>query len=176
MTLQWLSRLIHQRNTRPTFTAQAEPVVRVRLELLLLWFLVHVDVRSKIFFAVQSAMRSTWMLDKTALSLLKSQVLLLLPQLLALWTSATAVGVLHAKVAVAAQTVVHQEADLVTLVVVQTAVVQEVAQEMVHAQAEDLPVDPVDVQDAIAKRDYRNAPVIATGAFLFSSRRLLIRS
>jgi hypothetical protein len=60
------------------------------------------------------------------------------------------------KVAVAAQTVVDQEADLVTSVVVQTAVVQEVAQEMVHEQAEDLLesslVNPVDVQDAIAKR------------------------
>jgi hypothetical protein len=59
----------------------------------------------------------------------------------------------HVKVAVAVQIVVAQEADLVTSVVVQTAVVQEVAQEMVHVQAEDLPVDPVAVQDAIAKRD-----------------------
>jgi hypothetical protein len=61
------------------------------------------------------------------------------------------------KVAVAAQTVVAQEADLVTSVVVQTAVVQEVAQEMVLVQVEDLleslPVNPVDVQLAIAKRD-----------------------
>jgi hypothetical protein len=153
MTLQWLSRLIHQRNTRPTFTVQAVPVVRVRLELLLLWFLVHVDVRSKTFFAEQNAMQSTWMLDKTALSLLKSQVLLLQHQLLALWTSVTAAVVHHVKVAVAVQIVVAQEADLVTSVVVQTAVVQEVAQEMVHVQAEDLPVDPVAVQDAIAKRD-----------------------
>jgi hypothetical protein len=40
---------------------------------------------------------------------------------------------------------------LVTSVVVQTAVVHVVAQEMVHDQAEDLPVDPADVQDAIAK-------------------------
>jgi hypothetical protein len=151
MTLQWLSRLTHQRNTRPTFTAQAVPVVRVRLELLLLWFLVHVDVRSKTFFAVQNAMQSIWMLDKTALSLLKSQVLLLQHQLLALWTSVTAVVVHHVKAAVAVQTVVAQEADLVTSVVVQTAVVQEAAQEMVHVQVEDQPVDPVDVQDAIAK-------------------------
>jgi hypothetical protein len=153
MTLQWLSRLIHQRNTRPTFTVQAVPAVLVRLELLLLWFLVHVDVRSKTFFAEQNAMQSTWMLDKTALSLLKSQVLLLQHQLLALWTSVTAAVVHHVKVAVAVQIVVAQEADLVTSVVVQTAVVQEVAQEMVHVQAEDLPVDPVAVQDAIAKRD-----------------------
>jgi hypothetical protein len=67
------------------------------------------------------------------------------------------VVVLHVKVAVAAQTVVAQEADLVTSVVVQTAVVQEVAQEMVLVQVEDLleslPVNPVDVQLAIAKRD-----------------------
>jgi hypothetical protein len=105
----------------------------------------------KIFFAVQSVTQSTWMLDKTALSLLKSQVLLLQHQLLALWTSVTAVVVLHVKVAVAAQTVADQEVDLVTSVVVQTAVVQEVAQEMVHVQAEDQRVDPVAVQDAIAK-------------------------
>jgi hypothetical protein len=43
------------------------------------------------------------------------------------------------------------------LVLVQTAVVQEVAQEMVLVQVEDLleslPVNPVDVQLAIAKRD-----------------------
>jgi hypothetical protein len=69
----------------------------------------------------------------------------------------TAVVVLHVKVAVAAQTVVAQEADLVTSVVVQTAVVQEVAQEMVLVQVEDLleclPVNPVAVQRAIAKRD-----------------------
>jgi hypothetical protein len=39
----------------------------------------------------------------------------------------------------------------VTLVVVQTAGVQEVAQEMAHVQVEDLPVDPVDAQHAIAK-------------------------
>jgi len=57
----------------------------------------------------------------------------------------------HVKAAVAVQTVVAQEADLVTSVVVQTAVVQEVAQEMVHVQVEDLPVDPAAVQDAIAK-------------------------
>jgi hypothetical protein len=69
--------LIHQRNTRPTFTVQVELVVLVSRELLLLWFLVHADVRLKIFFAVQSAMQSIWMLDKTALSLLKSQDLLL---------------------------------------------------------------------------------------------------
>jgi hypothetical protein len=151
MTLQWLSKLTHQRNTRPTFTVQAVQVVRVRLELLLLWFLVHVDVRLKIFFAVQSAMQSTWTLDKTAQSLLKSQVLLLQHLLLALWTSVTAVVVLHVKVAVAVQTVVDLVEVLVTLVVVQTAVVQEVAQETAHVQVEDLPVDPVDVQDAIAK-------------------------
>jgi hypothetical protein len=152
MTLQWLSRLIHQRNTRPTFTVQAVPVVRVRLELLLLWFLVHADVRLKTFFAVQSAMQSIWMLDKTAQSLLKSQAQLLQHQLLAPWTSATAVVVLHVMVvAVAVQTVVDLVEVLVTSVVVQTAVVHVVAQEMEHAQVEDLPVDPVDVQDAIAK-------------------------
>jgi hypothetical protein len=147
--------LIHQRNTRPTFTVQAVPVVRVRLELLLLWFLVHVDVRSKTFFAEQNAMQSTWMLDKTALSLLKSQALLLQHQLLALWTSVTAAVVLHVKAAVAVQTVVVQEADLVTSVVVQTVVVQEVAQEMVHEQVEDLLesslVNPVAVQLVTAK-------------------------
>jgi hypothetical protein len=130
--------------------------VRVRLELLLLWFLVHVDVRLKIFFAVQSVTQSTWMLDKTALSLLKSQALLLQHQLLALWTSVTAVVVLHVMVAVAAQTVVDLVAVLVTSVVVQTAVVQEVAQERVLAQVEDLLesslVNPVAVQDAIAKK------------------------
>jgi hypothetical protein len=151
MTLQWLSRLIHQRNTRPTYTAQAVPVVLERLELLLLWFLVHADVRLKIFFAVQSAMQSTWMLDKTALSLLKSQVLLLQHQLLALWTLVTAVVVLHVKAAVVVQTVVDQEADLVTSVAVQTAVVLVVAQEMVLAQVEDQPVEPVAVQLVLAK-------------------------
>jgi hypothetical protein len=151
MTLQWLSRLIHQRNTRPTFTVQAVPVVRARLELLLLWFLVHADVRLKIFFAVQSAMQSIWMLDKTALFLLKSQAQLLLPLLLALWTSVTAVVVHLAKVAVAAQTVVDLVEVLVTSVVVQTVVVQEVAQEMELAQVEDQRLDPVDVQHAIAK-------------------------
>jgi hypothetical protein len=56
---------------------------------------------------------------------------------------------------VAVQTVVDQEADLVTSVVVQTAAVHVVAQEMVLAQVEDLLesllVNPVDVQDAIAK-------------------------
>jgi hypothetical protein len=153
MTLQWLSRLIHQRNTRPTFTVQAVQVVRVRRELLLLWFLVHADVRLKIFFAVQSAMQSTWTLDKTALSLLKSQALLLQHQLLALWTSVTAVVVLLVKAAVAAQTVVDLVEVLVTSVVVQTAVVQEVAQEMVLVQVEDQRLDPVAVQLAIAKRD-----------------------
>jgi hypothetical protein len=91
------------------------------------------------------------MLDKTAQSLLKSQVLLLQHPLLALWTSVTAAVVHHVKAAVAAQTVVAQEADLVTSVVVQTAVVQEVAQEMAHVQVEDQRVDPVAVQDAIAK-------------------------
>jgi hypothetical protein len=58
-------------------------------------------------------------------------------------------------VAVAVQTVVDQEADLVTSVVVQTAVVHVVAQEMVLAQVEDLLesslVNPVAVQLAIAK-------------------------
>jgi hypothetical protein len=111
----------------------------------------------KIFFAVQSAMQSIWMLDKTALSLLKSQALLLQHQLLALWTSVTAAVVHLVKAAAAVQIVVAQEADLVTSVVVQTAVVQEVAQEMVLVQVEDLleslPVNPVDVQLAIAKRD-----------------------
>jgi hypothetical protein len=67
----------------------------------------------------------------------------------------TAVVALHVKVAVAAQTVVDREADLVTSVLVQTAVVQEVAQEMVLAQVEDLLesslVNPVAVQLAIAK-------------------------
>jgi hypothetical protein len=143
--------LIHQRSTRPTFTVQAVQVVRVRRELLLLWFLVHADVRLKIFFAVQSAMQSIWMLDKTALSLLRSQVLLLQHQLLALWTSVTAVVDHLAKVAVAALTVVDLVEVPVTSVVVQTAVVQEVAQEMAHVQVEDLPVDPVDAQAAIAR-------------------------
>jgi hypothetical protein len=69
--------LIHQRNTRPTYTVQVELVVLVSRELLLLWFIVHADARLKISFAVQSAMQSIWMLDKTALSLLKSQGLLL---------------------------------------------------------------------------------------------------
>jgi hypothetical protein len=58
-------------------------------------------------------------------------------------------------VAVAAQTVVDLVAVLVTSVVVQTAVVQEVAQERVLAQVEDLLesslVNPVAVQLAIAK-------------------------
>jgi hypothetical protein len=57
-------------------------------------------------------------------------------------------------VAVAAQTVVDQEADLVTSVVVQTAVVHVAAQEMVHAQVEDQRVDPVAVQHAIANLSY----------------------
>jgi hypothetical protein len=105
----------------------------------------------KIFFAAQSAMQSIWMLDKTAQSLLKSQAQLLQHQLLALWTSVTAAVDHLVKVAVAAQTVVAQEVDLVTLVVVQTAVVQEVAQEMAHVQVEDQRLDPVDVQLAIAK-------------------------
>jgi hypothetical protein len=48
--------------------------------------------------------------------------------------------------------VVAQEVDLVTSVVVQTAVVQEVAQEMELAQVEDQRLDPVDVQLAIAKQ------------------------
>jgi hypothetical protein len=39
---------------------------------------------------------------------------------------------------------------LVTSVVVQTAVVQEVAQEMAHVQVEDQRLDPVAVQAAIA--------------------------
>jgi hypothetical protein len=113
----------------------------------------------KIFFAVQSAMRFTWMLDKTAQSLLKSQAQLLQHQLLVLWTSATAVVVLHAMVAaVVVQTVVAQEVDLVTSVVVQIAVVQEVAQEMAHDQVEGLWLDPVDVQDAIAKVSFTNNP------------------
>jgi hypothetical protein len=95
------------------------------------------------------------MLDKTALSLLKSQVLLLLPLLLAHWTSVTAAVVLHAMVAVAAQTVVDLVEVLVTSVVVQTAVVHVVAQEMVHEQVEDLLesllVNPVAVQLVTAK-------------------------
>jgi hypothetical protein len=86
--------------------------------------------------------------------LLKSQAQLLQHQLLALWTSVTAAVDHLVKVAVAAQTVVAQEVDLVTLVVVQTAVVQEVAQEMAHEQVEDQRVDPVAVQDAIAKFSY----------------------
>jgi hypothetical protein len=53
--------------------------------------------------------------------------------------------------AVVVPIVVAQEVDLVTSVVVQTAVVQEVAQEMVHVQVEDQRLDPVDVQDAIVK-------------------------
>jgi hypothetical protein len=55
------------------------------------------------------------------------------------------------RVAVAAQTVVDREADLVTSVVVQTAVVHVVAQEMVLDQVEDLPVEPVAVQLVLAK-------------------------
>jgi heme exporter protein D len=91
------------------------------------------------------------MLDKTALSLLRSQVLLLQHQLLALWTSVTAEVDHLVKVAVAALTVVDLVEVLVTSVLVQTAVVQEVAQEMVLVQVEDQRLDPVDVQDAIAK-------------------------
>jgi hypothetical protein len=78
---------------------------------------------------------------------------LLQHQLLALWTSVTAVVVLLVKAAVAAQTVVDLVEVLVTSVVVQTAVVQEVAQEMVLVQVEDQRLDPVAVQLAIAKRD-----------------------
>ena len=63
----------------------------------------------------------------------------------------TAVVVLHVRVAVAAQTVVDLEVDLVTSVAAQTAVVQEVAQEMVLVQVEDQRLDPVAVQDVIAK-------------------------
>ena len=63
----------------------------------------------------------------------------------------TAAVVLHVKVAVVVQTVVDQEADLVTSVAVQTEVVQEVAQEMGLAQVEDLPVEPVAVQLVLAK-------------------------
>jgi vancomycin permeability regulator SanA len=91
------------------------------------------------------------MLDKTALSLLKSQALLLQHQLQALWTSVTAVVVLHVKAAVAVQTVVDLVEVLVTSLVVQTAVVHVVAQEMVHAQVEDRPVEPVAVQLVLAK-------------------------
>jgi hypothetical protein len=109
----------------------------------------------KIFFVVQNVTQSTWMLDKTAQSLLKSQAQLLQHQLLALWTSVTAVVVLHVMVAVAAQTVVDLVEVLVTSVVVQTAVVHVAAQEMVHAQAEDLLesslVNPVAVQLVTAK-------------------------
>jgi len=83
--------------------------------------------------------------------LLKSQALLLQRQLLALWTLATAAVDHLVKVAVAAQTVVDLVEVLVTSVVVQTAVVQEVAQEMAHVQAEDQRLDPVDVQDVIAR-------------------------
>jgi hypothetical protein len=58
-------------------------------------------------------------------------------------------------VAVAVQTVVDLVEVPVTSVVVQTAVVQEVAQEMAHVQVEDqlesLLVNPVAVQLAIAK-------------------------
>ena len=155
MSLRLLVGLCHRRNTRPSGTVQAVPGGRVRLELLLLWFLVHVDVRLKIFFVVQSVTQSTWMLDKTALSLLKSQALLLQHQLLALWTSVTAVVVLHVMVAVAAQTVVDLVEVLVTSVVVQTAVVHVTAQEMVHAQVEDLLesslVNPVAVQLVTAR-------------------------
>jgi hypothetical protein len=54
-------------------------------------------------------------------------------------------------VAVAAQTVVDLVEVLVTSVVVQTAVVHVVAQEMALVQVEDQRLDPVDVLDAIAK-------------------------
>jgi hypothetical protein len=71
MTLQWLSRLIHQRNTRPTFTAQAVPVVLVSRELLLLWFHVQDDARLKNFFVVLSVTLSIPMFVQTAQSWLK---------------------------------------------------------------------------------------------------------
>jgi hypothetical protein len=75
--------------------------------------------------------------------------------LLALWISVTAVVDHLVKVAVAALTVVDLAEVLVTSVLVQTAVVQEAAQEMALVQVEDLleslQVNPVDVQDAIAK-------------------------
>jgi hypothetical protein len=138
MMLQLLSRLIHQRNTRRICTVQVELAVRVRLELLLLWFHVHADARLKTFFAEQNVTQSMVMFVQTAQSLLKSQAQLLQLRLLALWTSVTVV-VVPVKAAVAVQTVVHLAVVHVTSVVVQTAVVHVVAQETVHAQVEDHP-------------------------------------
>jgi hypothetical protein len=87
----------------------------------------------KTFFAEQNVTLFMVMFVQTALSLLKSQAQLLQLRLLALWTSVTAV-VVHAKAAVAVQTVVHQEVAHATLVAV---VVHAVAQEMAHVQVED---------------------------------------
>jgi cytochrome b561 len=77
--------------------------------------------------------------------LLKSQAQLLQLRLLALWTSVTA-AVVHAKAAVAVQTVVHQEVAHATLVAV---VVHAVAQEMVHAQVEDQQVSSLVSHQAV---------------------------
>jgi hypothetical protein len=158
MTLQWLSRLIHQRNTRPTYTVQVELVVLVSRELLLLWFLVHADVRLKTCYAEQNVKLFTLMFAQIAQSLLKSQVLLHQLRLQALWTSVTAV-VVHAKAAVAVQTVVHLEVAHATSVVV---VVHVVVQEMVHVQVEDQQVSLLESHQVdqleIAKSLYQNNP------------------
>jgi hypothetical protein len=90
----------------------------------------------KTFFAEQNVTLFMVMFVQTALSLLKSQVLLLQLRLLALWTSVTAAVVL-VKVAVAVQIVDHLVVAHATSVVVQTAVVHVVALETVHAQVED---------------------------------------
>jgi hypothetical protein len=65
--------------------------------------------------------------------------------------------------------VVAQEVDLVTSVVVQTAVVQEVAQEMVLVQVEDQRLDPVDARDAIAKQVFETSRLtFELGGFSFA--------
>jgi hypothetical protein len=99
----------------------------------------------KTFFAEQNVTLSTVMFVQTALSLLKSQALLLQLRLLALWTSATAAVVL-VKVDVAVQTVVHPEVAHATLVVV---VVHAVAQEMVHVQVEDQQVSSLESHQVV---------------------------
>jgi hypothetical protein len=99
----------------------------------------------KTFFAEQNATLFMVMFVQTALSLLKSQAQLLQLRPLALWTSVTAV-VVHVKVAVAVQTVVHQEVAHATLVVV---VVHAVAQEMVHVQVEDQQVSSLVSHQAV---------------------------
>jgi len=52
-------------------------------------------------------------------------------------------------------------------VVVQTAVVHVVAQEMVHAQVEDQRLDPVAVQLAIANQDWEKPPGLRVWRFFF---------